>query len=144
MKYIVYRTENLVNKNFYYGVHKTEHPDIFDGYLGSGELLIPTIKKYGKHNFIRRTIKVFDTREEAEHLEALIVDQDFVNRYDCLNLCWGGGKPRKEVSNETRAKLSEAAKGKNNPMYGKEITNEHRANLKKAWERRKAKSNAED
>lgn len=36
MKYIVYLTTNLVNRKIYVGVHKTENPDIFDGYLGNG------------------------------------------------------------------------------------------------------------
>ncbi|MGN0966101.1 MAG: hypothetical protein ACI4OP_00695 [Candidatus Coprovivens sp.] len=36
MKYIVYLTENIVNNKIYVGVHKTENPDIFDGYYGEG------------------------------------------------------------------------------------------------------------
>lgn len=36
MKYIVYKTINKINKKFYIGVHKTENPNIFDGYLGCG------------------------------------------------------------------------------------------------------------
>ena len=41
MKYIVYLTKNLkscINGNYriYIGVHKTEDPSIFDGYLGDG------------------------------------------------------------------------------------------------------------
>ena len=39
MKYIVYITTNLVNKKIYIGVHKTENPEIFDGYLGDGVLV---------------------------------------------------------------------------------------------------------
>jgi hypothetical protein len=36
MKYIVYLTTNLVNKKIYVGVHETETPYEFDGYLGDG------------------------------------------------------------------------------------------------------------
>ena len=36
MKYIVYQTINVVNNKVYIGVHKTETPYIFDGYLGCG------------------------------------------------------------------------------------------------------------
>ena len=41
MKYIVYLTTNLNSKinginRIYIGVHKTENPEIFDGYIGCG------------------------------------------------------------------------------------------------------------
>ena len=35
MKYIVYQTTSKVNNKIYIGVHKTENPDVFDGYLGN-------------------------------------------------------------------------------------------------------------
>jgi hypothetical protein len=35
MKYIVYKTTNLINDKIYVGVHGT-NPDIFDGYIGGG------------------------------------------------------------------------------------------------------------
>ena len=35
MKYIVYKTTNLINGKIYIGVHRT-NPDIFDGYIGCG------------------------------------------------------------------------------------------------------------
>lgn len=34
MKYIVYKTTNIVNQKIYIGVHQTLNPDKFDGYLG--------------------------------------------------------------------------------------------------------------
>jgi hypothetical protein len=36
MKYIVYLTTNIINNKIYIGVHGTNNPDIFDGYLGCG------------------------------------------------------------------------------------------------------------
>ena len=36
MKYIVYCTTCLVNNKIYIGVHKTENPNVFDGYIGNG------------------------------------------------------------------------------------------------------------
>lgn len=35
MKYIVYKTTNLINNKIYVGVHRT-NPDINDGYIGCG------------------------------------------------------------------------------------------------------------
>lgn len=67
MKYIVYLTTNLSNNKIYIGVHGTENPDIFDGYIGNSinifesnpELKHPKIpfhkavKKYGYSSFRR-------------------------------------------------------------------------------------------
>lgn len=106
MKYIVYLTKNVVNNKIYVGVHKTENPYIFDGYLGNGvsikdqsKLKHPkepfhyALKKYGLKNFKRSTIKVFDTLEEALKLEKYIVDEDFIKRIDTYNVAIGGSAP---------------------------------------------------
>lgn len=48
------------------------------------------VKKYGIKNFIRTTLKVFDTEEEAYKMEAEIVNQEFIEREDTYNLILGG------------------------------------------------------
>lgn len=107
MKYIVYLTTNLVNKKIYIGVHKTENPDVFDGYIGNGVYINQpysynhhmtpfkyAVKKYGCKNFFRKTIKVFDIKEDAYKLEEELVNQDFLKRSDVYNICLGGdGSP---------------------------------------------------
>ena len=35
-KYIVYQTTNKINNKIYIGVHCTNNPDGFDGYIGCG------------------------------------------------------------------------------------------------------------
>ena len=103
IKYIVYCTTNIVNKKIYIGVHKTEKPYEFDGYLGNGiynnnsSLLnrpktkfANAVKKYGFNNFVRSTIAKFDTAEEAFALEAYIVNEDFLKRNDIYNMALGG------------------------------------------------------
>jgi hypothetical protein len=83
-KYIVYLTINVVNLKIYIGVHKTNTPYEFDGYLGCGvkvnaTLKNPTtpfqyaVKKYGSKNFKRHTLSIFDTKEEAYNLEKQLV-----------------------------------------------------------------------
>lgn len=106
MKYIVYCTTNIKNNKIYVGVHKTENPEIFDGYLGNGinrydrtTIYNPkrpfefAVKKYGFDSFKRATIKIFDDLQEALDLEAEIVNEDFIRRTDTYNITLGGGLP---------------------------------------------------
>ena len=108
MKYIVYLTTNLkstVNgiNRIYIGVHKTENPEIFDGYIGCGvkintpsSYMFPktpfqyAVKKYGVDNFRRETLFIYDTAEEAYLKEAEIVDQTFLSQSFTYNIALGG------------------------------------------------------
>lgn len=103
MKWIVYCTTNVINNKVYYGVHKTENPEIFDGYIGNGikinnpaSYMDPTtpfqaaVKKYGTSNFKRTTVKIFDDAKSAYDLESIIVDKDFIKRTDVYNAHIGG------------------------------------------------------
>lgn len=105
-KYIVYVTTNIKNNKIYVGVHGTETPNEFDGYIGNGininvrkslnnpkEPFEFAVKKYGFAAFKRATIAIFDTMEEALDLEADIVNEDFVKRKDTYNITLGGGLP---------------------------------------------------
>ncbi len=106
MKYIVYLTTNMVNGKIYIGVHKTEDPNVFDGYLGDGVLVNSpktyqkcltafhcAVTKYGPDKFKRKTLKVFDTEQEALSLEAELVNEEFIRRTDVYNITLGGGMP---------------------------------------------------
>ena len=107
---------NLKNNKIYVGVHGTEDPNIFDGYIGNSinifkcnnELKYPKIpfhkavKKYGYNAFKRTTIQIFDTEEEALDLEEQIVKLE-VQKYES-GLC-----PLAEVLSEkqTLAQMTE-------------------------------------
>ena len=106
MKYIVYITTNLKNNKIYIGVHQTENPEIFDGYLGCGinrynksSIYNPktpfqyAVKKYGFDAFKRSIIQVFNTQQEALELEEQLVNQEFIKRTDTYNITLGGGMP---------------------------------------------------
>lgn len=110
MKYIVYLTTNLVNKKIYIGVHKTENPEVFDGYLGCGVKVSDrstyrychtpfesAVNKYGPDKFIRKTLKVFSKLEDALDLERWLVDAEFIKRKDTYNISLGGGLPPVKV-----------------------------------------------
>ena len=101
MKWIVYCTTCLVNGKVYIGVHKTDNPDAFDGYIGCGieigySLKNPktafqyALKKYGYNNFKRSVLYVFENEEDAYNKEAEIVTLGFVKRKDNYNSIPGG------------------------------------------------------
>lgn len=102
-KYIVYETTNLINGKIYVGLHKTENPDKFDGYIGNGIYVTQpytyqysktafqcAVKKYGPENFRRKTLAIFDTEQEASDLEEQIVNEKFLERPDVYNMILGG------------------------------------------------------
>lgn len=86
--YTVYKTTNCVNNKYYIGVHKTENPE--DDYLGSGTVLKLSIKKYGKENFKKEVLFIFDNIEEAYQKEYELVNEAFVKCEDNYNLHIGG------------------------------------------------------
>jgi len=88
MKYIIYKTTNLINDKIYIGKHQTETVD--DGYLGSGTNLKHAIEKYGKDKFKREILFECGSISEMDKLEADIVDDAFVARLDTYNIKLGG------------------------------------------------------
>lgn len=108
MKYIVYKTTCLINNKIYIGVHETENPEIFDGYLGRGFFINRNhyltnpiapfhyaLIKHGVDNFKRDILHVFETEKEAYNKEEELVNEDFVNSSETYNVALGGkGRPR--------------------------------------------------
>jgi hypothetical protein len=86
--FFLYKTTNKINNKFYIGVHSTT--DIDDGYLGSGILLLRSIKKYGSENFERKILKFFENKEDMFRAEKDIVNKDLIHDPLCLNLKIGG------------------------------------------------------
>lgn len=106
MYYTIYKITNIINNKEYIGYHQTN--DLDDGYMGSGKLIKRAIEKYGIENFSKEYIDIFNNREDAEALEALLVNEDYTLREDTYNICLGGN---------VRIMV-----GKNNPFYGKTHT----------------------
>jgi group I intron endonuclease len=102
----------MINKKFYIGKHETD--DINDGYIGSGILLKKAISKYGKENFIREILYVFDNAEEMNSMEKKIVNESLVTNKQCYNIATGGegGNLGSEVSKLISKNTSMALKGK--------------------------------
>lgn len=101
MKHIVYLTTNLVNSKKYIGVHQTNDPETFDGYLGCGIYAAHRIKnpdtpfqkavlKYGAESFKRETLFIFENRDEAYEKEHELVNIEWISRDDTYNVAIGG------------------------------------------------------
>lgn len=103
MKYIVYKTTNLINGFIYIGVHHTNTPYQFDMYLANGiyinkpdsykkckTAIQKAVSEFGVKNFKRETLAVFDSPEEAYDLEGELVNEEFLSRPDVYNMILGG------------------------------------------------------
>lgn len=110
MYYLVYKTTNKINGKIYIGYHQTKN--LNDGYLGSGKLIKRAVEKYGPTAFEREILGSFCSKEEAEEMEAKLVDKEFSLREDTYNLCVGGN-----------VRIMHA---ENNPFFGKTHTPETR------------------
>lgn len=102
-KWILYCTTCIENGKIYIGVHKTEDPDSFDGYIGCGiyrsndwyvnHPVTPfhkAVKKYGYNKFRRAIIKVFDSEQEAYDAERNLVTEEFLKQPSNYNCALGG------------------------------------------------------
>lgn len=101
---IVYKTINLLNNKEYIGVHSLN--SLNDNYLGSGLLIKQAVKKYGKTNFKRIILKIFNNKESAYEYERFLVDEKYVSDKMTYNLKIGG-KGSKFHTDEMKKKLSD-------------------------------------
>ena len=112
MKYTIYQIKNKINGKLYIGKHQTENID--DGYFGSGVALRSAVEKYGKENFVKEILFVFDTEKEMNAKERELITEEFVMRNDTYNLGVGGeGGPHfkgKTHNEESIAKRTESRK----------------------------------
>lgn len=123
--HFVYMTLNKVTNKLYLGKHSTKR--LNDNYLGSGKLLLQSIKKYGRENFIIDIINFYDTSEQAYKMEKLLSEAiDVVNDDNFYNLIYGGKHSLSgyNMPEEKRKLLSEKYKGTGNPFYGRHHTEE--------------------
>lgn len=87
--YTVYKTTNLVNSKYYFGVHKTANP--YDSYLGSGVYIKRAVAKHGEHNFRKDVLFIYHDPASAFGKEDELI-QAFRGRDPlCMNLRKGGG-----------------------------------------------------
>lgn len=88
MFYTIYQITNLINEKIYIGYHKTV--DINDGYMGSGKIITRAITKYGKENFKKEILFIFDNDAAMKAKEKELVNEEFVINQNTYNLVCGG------------------------------------------------------
>jgi len=88
MYYTIYQTTCLLNNKKYIGKHVTK--DLNDSYLGSGLMLINAIKKYGKENFKREILFVYDNEEDMNNKEKELITEEIILSDDYYNMALGG------------------------------------------------------
>ena len=112
MFYTIYKTTNLINGKYYIGKHQTLNID--DTYLGSGIAITKAINKYGRENFTKEILFVFDNELDMNNKEKEIVTEEFISSKNNYNRGVGGqGGPLfkgKTHSTKTRLIISENSK----------------------------------
>lgn len=156
--YIIYRTICKINLKEYIGAHATQNLE--DDYIGSGKILKLAIKRYGRENFEKTILHIFENSDEMYAKEREIVSDSYLSSSSTYNLAIGGtgyasgenhpyfGKKRiftedhkkhisdammgREVPEEIRKKI------KDNPMYGRPVSEETRKKQSAARKGKKA------
>lgn len=106
-----YKTVNLLNGRYYYGIRSTNiHPNK-DSYLGSGKVIKEAIRLYGKESFKKEVINHYPSRLEASWHEQMIVTDELIKDPQCYNIRTGGENGYIQ-SEETRLKIKKANTGK--------------------------------
>lgn len=115
--HFIYKTTNLLNGDFYVGMHSTDN--LNDGYIGSGKRLLRSVEKYGKENFKTEIIEQTETRELLVIRERELVNENLLKDLQCINIKvggeGGGGWPKEAHSkgainaNKTEAKRKRSA-----------------------------------
>jgi hypothetical protein len=114
----MYKSTNVVNGNYYIGIHSTNKVE--DSYIGSGTRFRNEVRKYGKSNFEREILQFFPTREEA-----LLEEYEIVSRIlsdpKCLNLCKGGKVGGLDEEARRLSKQKRDWLRKNDPSWDSEV-----------------------
>jgi Putative endonuclease segE, GIY-YIG domain len=112
MFYLIYETTNIMNGKKYIGKHMTDN--IYDNYLGSGMVLKKAIAKYGKENFEKRILFIYDNETDMNNKEIELITIDILLNDQYYNVALGGSggvivlKQDHPLYDSTKRKISEA------------------------------------
>ena len=86
--FVIYQITNLINGKIYVGAHITYN--VNDKYMGSSKYLKKDMKEFGRQNFEKIPIHIFDNKDDMKNKEAEIVTRKFCHREDTYNRMVGG------------------------------------------------------
>jgi len=87
-EYIIYKTTNNITGQYYIGRHHIIKKKM---YLGSGRKILEAIKEYGKENFTREILYIFENFDDCRDKEKALVTEELVKLTECYNMIPGGG-----------------------------------------------------
>jgi hypothetical protein len=132
--HIIYKTTCLVTGKWYIGMHSTD--DLEDGYLGSGQVLWKSIKKYGKDQHRCEILEHLPDRETLGLREEAILTQELRTDPLCMNLRSGGtgNYPGKAHTEEVKRKIAAASAAHwKDPVFKEKTGAAISSALKKNW-----------
>jgi group I intron endonuclease len=137
----VYRITNTANGMIYIGssidaVNRwRQHRKELRNGKHHNDKLKKAFKKYGEEAFVFEVVEVCSLETLREREQAWILESFCTDRHTGYNLtdCVESPNRGKKMSPEACAKMSKAGKGKKKPPF----SDEHKAAIKAAWERRR-------
>jgi group I intron endonuclease len=137
----VYRITNKILKKYYYGSRSSEIEAKLDlgikYFSSSSDEDFREDQKNHPENYKYKIVRICSTRKEATDLEIKLqkkfnvgINESFYNKV--IQTSTGFDRTGTTQTPETKQKMSEANKGENNPMYGKEHTPESKLKMSEA------------
>ena len=120
----IYKITNTLNGKMYIGQTNSKLPRRFSGHVtaakgGSTSLIHHAIRKYGKDAFKTELLEECDSIEESDIAEKKWIAELNTIKPNGYNIEMGGCRNRGSLSEETKAKLREAAKHRPPGWYEK-------------------------
>jgi len=110
MAHYIYKTTNLITGTYYIGKHTSANLE--NDYLGSGKILIMSIKKYGKENFKKEIWFLSKDRKSNNYFESIIVTEELIKDPLCMNIAIGGNGGKTWTGDSQPIKMIEKRRSK--------------------------------
>lgn len=133
--HFLYKTTNLINCKYYYGMHSTKK--LNDGYLGSGKYLRRSINKYGIENFKIEILEFFKSREDLCIAEKNIITDTVIFDSNCMNLKpggFGGFSKEQQIINVSKSNIKQELLRESDIEWVKKYANNLSISQKKVYE----------